>query len=60
MILTKRSSSLSQHPGQVAFPGGRIEDSDADAVAAALREAWEEIALPPDAVEVLGQLPVFV
>ena len=58
VILTKRSSSLSQHPGQVAFPGGRIEDSDADAVAAALREAWEEIALPPDAVEVLGQLPV--
>ena len=58
VILTKRSSSLSQHPGQVAFPGGRIEDSDADAVAAALREAWEEIALPPDAVEILGQLPV--
>ena len=58
VILTKRSAHLSQHPGQVAFPGGKIERSDASAEAAALREAWEEIALPPDAVDVLGRLPV--
>lgn len=57
VILTKRSSALKHHPGQIAFPGGKQEDSDADVTAAALREAEEEIGLPRDAVEVLGQLP---
>ncbi|QFT97957.1 putative NUDIX hydrolase [Roseovarius sp. THAF8] len=55
--LTKRSSALQHHPGQVAFPGGKQEDGDADIVAAALREAHEEIGLDPDKVEVLGTLP---
>ncbi|MFN3210443.1 MAG: CoA pyrophosphatase [Roseovarius sp.] len=55
--LTKRSSALEHHPGQVAFPGGKQEEGDADIVAAALREAHEEIGLDPAAVEVLGTLP---
>lgn len=54
VILTRRTDTLRRHAGQVAFPGGRIDPEDADAVAAALREAEEEIALPRDAVEVVG------
>jgi len=56
VILTKRSARLQHHPGQVAFPGGRIDDTDADAAAAALRESDEEIGLRPANVEILGQL----
>lgn len=57
VILTKRSSRLKHHPGQIAFPGGKQDEADADVVAAALREAREEIGLCPENVEVLGALP---
>lgn len=58
VILTKRSSALKHHPGQIAFPGGKQEDSDADITAAALREAEEEIGLERGKVAVFGTLPV--
>lgn len=54
VILTKRSSALKHHPGQISFPGGKVEETDADVVEAALREAQEEIAL--SGVEVVGCL----
>ena len=54
VILTRRTETLRRHAGQVAFPGGRVDPEDIDAVAAALREAEEEIALPRDAVQVVG------
>jgi 8-oxo-dGTP pyrophosphatase MutT (NUDIX family) len=57
VLLTKRTTHLSRHPGQVSFPGGRIDPDDADAEAAALREAQEEIGLHPEAVEIAGRLP---
>ena len=57
LILTKRSSALKHHPGQIAFPGGKQDEGDADVTAAALREAQEEIGLPPNLPEILGHLP---
>lgn len=57
LILTKRASHLKHHPGQIAFPGGKVEDTDADTTAAALREATEEIGLPAHMVQVIGALP---
>jgi len=57
LILTKRASGLKHHPGQIAFPGGKVDATDAGAEAAALREAEEEIALSRQHVEVLGTLP---
>ena len=57
VLLTKRSSRLKHHPGQIAFPGGKQDDGDADVIAAALREAEEEVGLPRVRVEVLGTLP---
>ncbi|MEQ8898268.1 MAG: CoA pyrophosphatase [Roseovarius sp.] len=57
LFLTKRSSALKHHPGQIAFPGGKQDDGDADVSAAAMREAHEEIRLAPENVEVMGLLP---
>lgn len=57
LFLTKRSSALRHHPGQIAFPGGKQDDTDKDVIAAALREAHEEIGLDPGNVEVLGMMP---
>jgi 8-oxo-dGTP pyrophosphatase MutT (NUDIX family) len=57
LILTKRSSRLKHHPGQIAFPGGKVDPGDAGPVGAALRESWEEVGLPQDRVTVLGTLP---
>lgn len=54
VILTQRTETLRSHAGQIAFPGGRLDPGE-DAVAAALREADEEIALPPAAVTVVGE-----
>jgi 8-oxo-dGTP pyrophosphatase MutT (NUDIX family) len=55
IILTKRPDVMRTHPGDVVFPGGRIEEGEGP-VEAAVREAWEEIALPASAVEVIGGL----
>lgn len=60
VLLTQRADHLSDHAGQISFPGGRREPSDPDAVATALREAQEEVALAPERVEVLGALPDYL
>jgi 8-oxo-dGTP pyrophosphatase MutT (NUDIX family) len=57
VLLTKRASGLKHHPGQIAFPGGKVDPGDGGPIGAALREAEEEIGLPRAAVEVLGTLP---
>lgn len=54
LILTERAASLRKHAGQIAFPGGRVDREDASEIAGALREAHEEIGLPPDIVDVIG------
>jgi 8-oxo-dGTP pyrophosphatase MutT (NUDIX family) len=57
VLLTERAASLRAHPGQVAFPGGRVEGTDAGPAAAALREAREETGLDEAGVDVVGTLP---
>lgn len=59
LILTERPKTMPSHPGQVAFPGGRIDPEDADALAAALREAEEEVGIPPALVDVLGPMDLY-
>ncbi len=57
LILTMRAPTLKHHPGQIAFPGGKVDKDDEGLVEAALREAEEEIGLPRDDVDALGCLP---
>jgi 8-oxo-dGTP pyrophosphatase MutT (NUDIX family) len=60
VLLTQRTAHLSAHAGQISFPGGRIESTDADEVAAALRETEEEVGLPRDRIAVVGRLDTYV
>lgn len=59
IILTQRPETMRRHAGQVAFPGGRIDQDDEDAIAAALREAEEEVSLPRAAVRIIQPLPIY-
>ncbi|MFZ3070063.1 MAG: CoA pyrophosphatase [Anaerolineaceae bacterium] len=57
LLYTRRSDSVLAHQGQVSYPGGSWEVGDEDLVATALREAWEEVGIRPENVQVLGKLP---
>ncbi|AKU13003.1 hypothetical protein AzCIB_3110 [Azoarcus sp. CIB] len=59
VLLTRRTDHLHHHPGQISFPGGRVEEADVSAVMTALRETEEEIGLDPDRIELLGELPEY-
>lgn len=59
VLLTRRTSHLRDHAGQISFPGGRVEPYDGDVIDAALREAQEEVGLPADRSQVLGALPPY-
>lgn len=56
VLLTKRASHLAHHPGQISFPGGKVEAFDENVIATALRETQEEVGLSGDAIDVIGQL----
>jgi 8-oxo-dGTP pyrophosphatase MutT (NUDIX family) len=60
LILTRRTQSMRQHSGQIAFPGGAVDAEDASPEAAALREAYEEIGLEAGFVETIGRLPAYL
>ncbi len=57
VLLTRRALQLRDHPGQISFPGGRLEACDADPASAALREVREEVGIGPEFIEILGYLP---
>ncbi|KAB0679826.1 CoA pyrophosphatase [Aureimonas leprariae] len=57
VILTTRSAALRKHSGQIAFPGGSVDPSDASPEAAAIRESFEEVGLRPEFIETVGRLP---
>jgi 8-oxo-dGTP pyrophosphatase MutT (NUDIX family) len=59
VLLTQRATHLNDHAGQVAFPGGKIDPTDASPMHAALREAWEEVGLHADFVEPIGYLDLY-
>jgi 8-oxo-dGTP pyrophosphatase MutT (NUDIX family) len=59
VLLTRRTAHLRDHAGQISFPGGKVEQHDADAVATALRETEEEVGLARRHVEVIGTLPIY-
>lgn len=59
LLLTRRTEDTPTHKGHVAFPGGGVSLADPDAASAALREAFEEVALPREAVDVIGELDDF-
>ncbi|MEN3974645.1 CoA pyrophosphatase [Emcibacter sp. SYSU 3D8] len=59
VLLTLRTDHLSSHPGQVAFPGGRVDDTDRDPVDTALRETWEEIGLDRSFIDIVGALDTY-
>lgn len=60
VLLTQRPDTMASHPGQVAFPGGKVEPSDPDTVAAALREAEEEVGIVPDTVQLVARSAPYV
>lgn len=60
IILTQRAAHMRRHAGEVAFPGGKRDEEDRSLIATALRESEEEIGLPPNCVDVVGELPAML
>ncbi len=56
LLLTKRAEHLKHHPGQISFPGGRMDDTDSSLIETALRETHEEVGIPNNKVEIIGKL----
>ena len=60
VLLTKRTEHLKNHPGQISFPGGSVDDTDLNAQHTALRETEEEVGLDPSHVEIIGELDQYI